>query len=156
MRWDGAATLSAGAFHDVEGYAFDTPDEGIVAATPSRIAWRSMTGGDWDGVIARIDAPRDALLRVQTPQISAAIPVESLAEGPTLLHDDKPLRDLEIRRLPLDPGPIGWHGTFRDPAPRPGWNAYWVRVRQWDGAYAWSSPIFVDLGSASRHGGTSP
>jgi hypothetical protein len=145
MRWDGAATLSQGGFHDVEGYAFDTPDEGIVTVSPKRIAWRSMTGGDWDGVIARIDAPAHAVLAVETPQISAAVPVGALARGATLLHDARPLRDLEIRRLPRDPGPLGWQGSFRDPAPRPGWNAYWVRIRQWDGAYAWSSPIFVDL-----------
>ncbi|MBM3627062.1 MAG: hypothetical protein FJX21_04515 [Alphaproteobacteria bacterium] len=146
MRWDGAATLSEGGFHDVEGHAFDTPDEGIVATTPSRIAWRSMTGGDWDGVIARIDAPAHAVLSVETPQISAAVPVGALARGPTRFQDAKPLRELEIQRLPCDPGPPGWQGVFRDPSPPTGWSAYWVRVRQWDGACAWSSPIFAEIG----------
>jgi hypothetical protein len=28
-----------------------------------------------------------------------------------------------------------------------GGHAYWVRVRQVDGAYAWSTPIFVTLES---------
>lgn len=145
MRWDGTATLSAGRFSDVEGYAFDTPDEGLLSATAGRIEWRSMTGGDWDGIVARIDAPDDAILSVHTPQISTAVPVATLAAGPTRVADDEPLREIEIRRLPVDPGPTDWQGMFRDPSGRPGWNAYWVRVRQWDGAYAWSSPIFVRL-----------
>jgi hypothetical protein len=145
MRWDGTATLSSGRFDAVEGYAFDTPDEGLVGVTSDRIEWRSMTGGDWDGVVARVDAPADAILSVHTPQISTSVPISALAGGPTRLADALPLRELEIRRLPADPGPSAWQGTFRDPASRPGWNAYWVRVRQWDGAYAWSSPIFVRL-----------
>jgi hypothetical protein len=145
MRWDGTATLSSGRFEAVEGYAFDTPDEGLVGVTSDRIEWRSMTGGDWDGFVARVDAPADAILSVHTPQISTSVPVGALAGGPTRLADALPLRELEIRRLPADPGPSAWQGTFRDPAGRPGWNAYWVRVRQWDGAHAWSSPIFVRL-----------
>jgi hypothetical protein len=151
MCWDGHAALSAGTFADAEGHAFDTPDEGILSARPKRIDWRSATGGDWDGITVRIDAPDDAIFTVQTPQISTAVPVGKLAVGPTYLSDRRPHRELEIRRLPRDPGPTAWQGTFRDPAGVPGWNAYWVRVRQWDGAFAWSSPIFVRLpGEAAR------
>ncbi len=145
MRWDGSATLSAGAFADAEGYAFDTPDEGLTLIERSRLEWCSATGGDWDGVVARVVAPADAVLTVQTAQISATVPMGALADGPTRLADDTPLRELEISRLPVDPGPSSWAGQFRDPAGQPGWNAYWVRVRQWNGAFAWSSPIFVRL-----------
>ena len=142
MRWDGSAALSHGRFGAPEPYALDTPDEGIVDAGPQRIAWRSMTGGDWDGIVVPIEALDDAVLSIHTPQISASVP---LAELPAHFADSKPLRELEIRRLPADLGASRWAGTWRDPAPGPGWNAYWVRVRQWDGAYAWSSPIFVRL-----------
>jgi len=142
MRWDGSAALSQGRFGLPEPYALDTPDEGIVDAGAQRVAWRSMTGGDWDGIVVPIDAPDDAALSIHTPQISATVP---LAKLPAHFADSTPLRELEIRRLPADLGPANWAGTWRDPAPQPGWNAYWVRVRQWDGAFAWSSPIFVRL-----------
>jgi hypothetical protein len=145
MRWDGAATLSAGSFADAAGHAFDTPDEGLTRVEPQRLEWRSMTGGDWDGVSARIDAPGDAVLAVETPQISVRVPVASLAAGPARFADARPARELEIMRLPADLGPMAWRGVFRDPDARPGWNAYWVRVRQWNGGFAWSSPIFVRL-----------
>jgi hypothetical protein len=150
MRWDGSATLSAGTFAEAEGYAFDTPDEGLTMTQSRRLEWRSMTGGDWDGVIVRVDAPGDTILTVQTAQISATLPVGALATGPTRLADDVPLRELEIRRLPRDLGASSWNGTFRDPAGVPGWNAYWVRVRQWNGAFAWSSPIFARLPGGSE------
>jgi hypothetical protein len=149
MRWDGSATLSGGRFLDAEGYAFDTPDEGILSVAERRIGWRSMTGGDWDGVIARVDARDDATLTVETAQISACVPIGALASGPARFADLRPLRELEIRRLPQLPGPSSWSGTFRDPSGVPGWNAYWFRVRQWNGGFAWSSPIFVHLPGGS-------
>jgi hypothetical protein len=145
MNWDGHATLSAGVFHDPEGYAFDTPDEGIVESDAMRIAWRSATGGDWDGVIARVDAPNFAVVAIDTPQISVAVPLARLREGPVSFADTRPERELALRFLPADLGPSSWRGELRDPTPRPGWNAYWFRVRQWDGAIAWSSPIFARL-----------
>jgi len=146
MRWDGHALLSEGRFLDAQGYAFDTPDEGITAVSDRRIDWRSMTGGDWDGITAIVEAPQDALIEVSTPQISTSVPLVSLIAGPALVRDEVPLRELEVRLLPRDLGPLSWQGTFRDPDGQPGWNAYWVRVRQWDGAYAWSSPTFARLG----------
>ncbi len=145
MTWDGHATLSAGAFAEPEGYAFDTPDEGIVASDARRIAWRSATGGDWDGVIARVDAPDGANLAIDTAQMSVAVPLARLREGPVSFADARPDREIALRFLPADPGPASWRGEFRDPNPRPGWNAYWFRARQWDGAIAWSSPIFARL-----------
>jgi len=102
-----------------------------------------MTGGDWDGIVVPLEAADDAVLSIRTPQISATVPVAKL---PAHFGDSKPLRELELRRLPAILGASNWAGTWRDPAPQPGWNAYWVRVRQWDGAYAWSSPIFVRMG----------
>ncbi|MCM0021685.1 MAG: DUF3604 domain-containing protein, partial [Tagaea sp.] len=145
MTWDGHATLSAGAFHDAQGHAFDTPDEGIVANDARRIAWRSATGGDWDGIVATIDAPDDTVLAFDTPPLSIAVPLARLRAGPFALAETRPAREIAMRFLPESPGPSSWRGEFRDPAPRPGWNAYWFRVRQWDGSTAWSSPIFVRL-----------
>lgn len=150
MCWDGSARLSAGTFSNPEGYAFDTPDEGIVSATARRIDWRSMTGGDWDGIVVRIDAPDDAVLDVATAQISASVPISALKSRPARFADERPLRELEVLRLPADLGPCAWCGTFRDPSPMAGWNAYWFRVRQWNGAIAWSSPIFTQLPGVSR------
>jgi hypothetical protein len=150
MRWDGFATLSAGRFLDVAGWADDTADEGVTRWNAECVEWRSTTGGDWDGVIVEIDAPDDALLHVHTAQLSMALPLSRLGQGPVTLAETTPHRELDLRRLPIDQGPLDWSGGFTDAAPVAGWNAYWVRIRQADGAFAWSTPVFVELeGGAS-------
>jgi hypothetical protein len=145
MIWDGSVALDHGRFAEAEGYAFDTPDEGIEIAEDRRIVWRSTTGGDWDGIVARLIGAGGAELSIVTPQMSARVPVASLARGPARVADAAPARELEIRLLPADPGPSEARFEFRDPDPAAGWNAYWVRVRQWDGGFCWSSPIFVEV-----------
>jgi hypothetical protein len=150
MNWDGSATLSTGEFANAQAYALDTPDEGIVAAAAHKIVWRSATGGDWDGITADLTAPDDATIAIDTPQISIAVPVSRLRQGPVSFADEVPNREIELRFLPQDPGPASWRGEFRDGAMKPGWNAYWFRVRQWDGGIAWSSPIFVNMTGTTR------
>ncbi|MBL0930582.1 MAG: hypothetical protein IBJ15_10740, partial [Alphaproteobacteria bacterium] len=71
-------------------------------------------------------------------------------KGPAVFADEIPHRELELRFLPKDLGPSSWRGEFRDGAMKPGWNAYWFRVRQWDGGIAWSSPIFVEMTGTPR------
>ena len=60
-------------------------------------------------------------------------------------EDASPMRRVELRRLPARMPALGWRGRFDDPTPPQGAHAYWVRVRQADGAYAWTTPIFVTL-----------
>ncbi|MEP6701582.1 MAG: hypothetical protein ABJB04_01245, partial [Betaproteobacteria bacterium] len=60
-----------------------------------------------------------------------------------------PMRKVELRRLPEQMPPLGWRGHFEDLLPPDGDHAYWVRVRQSDGAYAWSTPIFTTLAAES-------
>jgi len=38
--------------------------------------------------------------------------------------------------------------TFTDPEPNDGMNRYYVRVEQVDGNMAWSSPVWVTVGSS--------
>jgi hypothetical protein len=41
---------------------------------------------------------------------------------------------------------MGWAGSCQDELAPAGEHAYWLRVAQDDGAYAWSSPIYVTVG----------
>ncbi|MEP6703122.1 MAG: hypothetical protein ABJB04_09020, partial [Betaproteobacteria bacterium] len=65
-----------------------------------------------------------------------------------------PMRKVELRRLPEKMPPLGWRGHFEDPLPPDGDHAYWVRIRQSDGAYAWSTPIFTTLDAKPAPGPT--
>jgi hypothetical protein len=87
-----------------------------------------------------------------------------------------PARKVELRRLPHAMPALGWRGRFEDrlanppsdplsvplsdpppgplsqasPASAPITHAYWIRVRQADGEYAWSTPIFVTIDPSSE------
>jgi len=68
-----------------------------------------------------------------------------LRTHPRVVEAKQPARKVELRRLPRTMPAPGWRGTFEDPHPPSGPHAYWIRVRQADGHFAWSTPIFTTL-----------
>ncbi len=145
MVWDGGLEVEEGRILEARGWAFDTPEEGIVAQGPGGVAWRSVTAGDWDGVILRLEETAATVLTIATGPLACRLPLAGLGEAPRLIALEEPMRRLELRRLPRVPPPSSWSGTVRDPDPTPGERAYWLRVRQSDGEQAWSSPVWVTL-----------
>jgi hypothetical protein len=145
MAWDGELRIEGAQVTAAAPWAFDTPDEGLTHIGADRVAWRSVTAGDWDGVVLTLDRLDQALLTFCTEPLSVQCPLGALGPSGWQQEQQTPWRCLEIRRLPAEDPPATFSGVFVDPAPRPGWHAYWVRVRQLDGAYAWSTPIYLEL-----------
>lgn len=145
MVWDGGLVVEQRRILEARGWALDTPEEGVTAQGQDAIAWRSLTAGDWDGVILRLEeTPRTTLAFTAGP-LTCRLPLATLGEAPRLIAREDPMRRLELRRLPRVPPPATWSGMVRDPDRSPGELAYWLRVRQSDGEQAWSSPIWVTL-----------
>ncbi len=147
--WDGSLELAGGTIRSVEGYAFDTPAEGIVAWDARTVRWTSKTTGDEDGVILELDAPASATLTFHTGLASFTLPLSAITARPYVVDAGGVRQQVALLRLPLHPYPAEASLEFTDEGWQPGWNAYWVRVRQWDGARAWSSPIYVRRSSPS-------
>lgn len=145
MQWDGELTVKGARILSAQPWAFDTPDEGLRETTPDRVRWRSITAGDWDGCVIELDDPGRAELLFASEPMTVQTRLQALGHEPMLFEADRPERKLELRRLPTTLPGLGWRGAFTDPDPAPGDHAYWIRVRQCDGAYAWSTPIFVTL-----------
>jgi hypothetical protein len=145
MAWDGELRIEGARIVAAQDWAFDTPDEGVRAVESSRVAWRSITAGDWDGVVLELDSVDTAQLTFVTEPMTVRAALRDLAAAPTTFHAESPQRRVELRRLPSTMPAWSWRGAFEDDAPQPGAHAYWVRVRQADGALAWSTPIFVML-----------
>jgi len=57
MQWDGELRVSGARIVAATDWATDTPDEGVRERSASLIAWRSITAGDWDGVLLELDDP---------------------------------------------------------------------------------------------------
>ena len=147
MQWDGELRIAGARILAAHPWAFDTPDEGLRAISDTRVAWRSLTAGDWDGLVLDLDRFDGAEVTFVTAPMTLQSRIEDLAAHPRTFDASAPTRCVELRRLPARLPPLGWRGRFDDPAPVDGVHAYWVRVRQADGAYAWSTPIFVTLES---------
>ncbi len=144
MAWDGALRVDGTRIAAVSGYAFDTPDEGVLASDESSVRWRSITAGDWDGIVLDL-AARAGEIAFATEPMTIRTRLDDIGPAGRRFDAGNPERSLELRWLPERDPPGSVRTTFADPAPLPGTHAYWVRVRQADGALAWSSPIFVTL-----------
>ena len=145
MIWDGELRVRNARILDAQGYAFDTADEGFLDVSAERVAWRSITAGDWDGAILELDRPDHAELVLATAPMNVRVRLASVDASGRRFEAGSPERCVELKRLPAAMPATSFAGRFADPAPAPGEHAYWVRVRQADGAYAWSTPIFVTL-----------
>lgn len=141
--WDGWLSLDKGRILEAKGYALDSQAECVRRENERRVSWVSSTAGDEDGVILRLDAPRDASLVFSSPQITFSVPLSEVFEAP-VVRDVGGL-DLRVRveRLPIGTGTRDARFTFFDQEIPRGLSAYYVRALQVDGAKAWSSPVYV-------------
>ncbi len=145
MCWDGQLHVAGARILQVEPWAFDTADEGITGHGDAHVQWTSVTAGDWDGVILTLDKVDGASIAFNSGPMTVSCAAQAVESGGWRTELQSPWRMLEIRRLPTSETARRSRLSFVDPAPVPGRHAYWVRIRQVDGAYAWSTPIFFDI-----------
>jgi hypothetical protein len=145
MVWDGGLRVEGTRIEAVADYALDTPDEGVVARDAQGIRWRSITAGDWDGVILDLAERGRGEIAFATEPMTLRARLDAIGPGGARFEASQPDRHVELRWLPERDPPRSLRATLADPEPAAGTHAYWVRVRQGDGAIAWSSPIFVTL-----------
>ena len=84
------------------------------------------------------------MLAFATEPLTIRTPLARLGPAGRRFEATNPARALELRWLPERMPAADLAHAFHDRSPPSGEHAYWVRVRQVDGAFAWSSPIFVD------------
>lgn len=152
MVWDGHLRVAGARITNVSGYAFDTPAEGLGDWTETVVNWRSITAGDWDGVVLELDQSSSLAGRLDfaTGPMTFTVPLDELEERPFVVDATDPCRTVRMERLPTGLPTTSCAGSVVDPDPYPGCNAYWLRVLQHDGAQAWSSPVFATYASAPQ------
>lgn len=145
VRWDGRLTVDKGAFIDVDGYAFDTPSEGLRGVEQQEIRWESVTTGDADGVTFGIDDGAGATLSFETDVLAHCIGVDELRQGPVTVD----CGGVDMR-VTFEQAPSATQRDvtvqLQDDTPPAGTHPYWVRVTQVDGQKAWVSPFYVTIG----------
>ena len=144
--WDGSVKLSAGRILEAEGHAFDSAAEGIREVGEQRVSWESVTTGDEDGVVLKIDAPDEAVLHFESPVLVHDVSLLEIRSGPLAVEAEGIDVKVVFELLPRGVG-REVNFTYREPDLPNGSYPYWVRVVQVDGAKAWASPIYVTIES---------
>lgn len=144
VRWDGSLEIDTGQILEVQEYAFDTPAEGVDTVTEQAVTWTSVTTGDADGIILKLDAPPETNLNFKTPVLNRSVSLQEINDSPVVTDVGGIDMKVTFERLPLGIGrEVAF--TFREPALPTGCHPYWIRVLQTDGAKAWASPIYVTI-----------
>jgi hypothetical protein len=152
VTWDGAIHLDGVQIQKVRPVGFDSPLDGIVEQQPDRVAFRSRTTGDMDGLDLWLDTAGQGRLSFESPAGSCQVDLETL-DGPATFD----LGGLEMRicveRYPerLTGLTLSLHREIRPP--RDSLTPYLVKVVQGDGHMAWSSPIYVQAQTAGGSSG---
>ncbi|MFH1571258.1 MAG: DUF3604 domain-containing protein, partial [Gemmatimonadota bacterium] len=141
--WDGHLELSEGRIAAVAPYAFDSAAECICEHTARRVAWRSVTSGDEDGVILTLEAAPSACLRFRSAIACFDLALTSLDEGPRVVPAGGVDLQVRVEYLPLGVQGRSCAFQFTDPEPPVGCTPYYVRLTQVDGARAWTSPFYI-------------
>ena len=142
-RWDGTLAVEGGRILAVEGYAFDSPAEGVQDWDAKGVSWRSITTGDSDGIIVTLEAQAHTLLAVDTPLVSTEITWSDLSDGSKRISAGGLDLELTIERRPIGLKARRFSANFRPASSPAGEQAYWIRVLQRDGAKAWTSPWYI-------------
>ena len=143
--WHGGLGLSEGKILSATPLNMYAAKYGIVEHKADRIAWRSITAGQEEGVLLTLDAPDDARIRfdagparfdfslgeVRGEDIQRDFGGVDQMVRATTLHSDGEVADATVDFVEDDLGP--------------GEHAYFIRVVQADFHRAWSSPIYVEL-----------
>ncbi len=141
--WDGSLVLDKGRIVHAEGYAFDSVAEGITSWDSKRVEWRSITTGDTDGILVQVEAPDDAQFHFTSAPKSFSLPLRNVQEEPVVFAVGGIRQRIVVQRLSGEKGPRTVEFSYTDTAMPEGWNAYYVRVLQQNGALAWSSPLYI-------------
>jgi hypothetical protein len=150
VDWSGHLQVRQGRIVAVRPVAFDRADEGITRLTNQRVAWRSTTGGDGDGLILTVDGD-DAVLDIVTPPLSLECRVAEIGFTPRVYPAGGVNQRVVIAETTFPPGPDSWEFKYEADQFAPGVHPYWLRVIQEDGHMAWSSPIYVEVTGSQQN-----
>ena len=147
-HWHGGLRVDKGKIEEPRNWQVDNLEEGIQSVDERNLRWLSRTTGDADGVEFRLSGGEDTMLFFETDVVSFEVKLDAIGAVPYVVGAGGVRQQVEVQRISPIPGDPGANITFNvsENDFRDGWNPYFVRLMQEDGALAWSSPIFVKKG----------
>jgi hypothetical protein len=144
--WDGELRLEGGRILMAEPFAFDSAAEEITSWDENRVAWKSVTSGDEDGLILGVEGDGETRIHFNSGIASFEVSLAELEQGVHRVPAGGVDLQVEVEYLPLGLQDRACRFEFTDENPLPGCQPYYVRLTQTDGARAWSSPFYIQNG----------
>ena len=145
MNWHGELRIDGGSIVDAQPLNIFTAKYGITERSDDRVAWRSVTSGQEEGLLLELDAPDQATIAFAAGPADLSFRLGE-ARGDDLRWDLGGLEQwVRASTLHTSGDVLDAEFAFVDETAAPGERAYWVRVEQTDNHRAWSSPIYVTV-----------
>lgn len=138
--WSGGLSLSRGRIVDAEEFGFDHPEQGIRRQSEKDLQWDGASSGNYQGVRLSVTGTDGGTMSISTVPVSTELSVDDL--GREIVTGEQTNHHLEISRVG-EPDRSDVSAEFTLDLPASGVSPYYVRVRQYDGEMAWSSPIYT-------------
>ena len=146
--WDGLLKIVDNRLLSVEGFAFDSPSEGIQNWNGEEVSWKSITTGDEDGLILTLDKESKGSIKFETGPVTCEVSIDDLKKGPVTKEAGGVGQEVVFELAPPKEGlsrEVTWQMELspREHDAIDGVIPYHLRILQVDGHRAWTSPWFV-------------
>jgi hypothetical protein len=148
-EWDGSLRLEGNTLTAVEGFAFDSPAEGIQSWDSENVQWKSITTGDEDGLLLTLEKANAGSIEFVTDVMTCSVSLADLAGGPQTFEAGGIEQQVVFEWAPPNtlPREAVWEAKValaQDLAVE-GVIPLHLRITQTDGHRAWTSPWFVSV-----------
>ncbi|MEM6991713.1 MAG: DUF3604 domain-containing protein [Myxococcota bacterium] len=142
--WDGEVLVEGAKIVRAEPFAFDSPADGIDVQGDHRVAVRSRTTGDIDGLDLWLDQAQTGRVRFDNGVGPIEVDLGALHSAPVRKELGGLDLHLAVQRYPESPEQraVALQHTYAQPAGSS--TPLWVRATQTDGHMAWASPIYLE------------
>src|SRR5690606_29896443 len=139
---DGRVRVEGARIERVEGFAFDSPADGVLEQDEHELRLRSRTTGDVDGLDLWLDQAGRGRLVFESEIGRLEVELAAL-DGRGVTHSFGGL-DLHARVHRYPEAPIARMLTLSREVEASGGQPLLVKAVQTDGHMAWASPVYVD------------
>jgi hypothetical protein len=142
--WTGEISLDKGRIISYKPFSFSKNGlETLTRISSRRLHWTSYTVGDSKGVLLRVDVPEDAVFTFQSVPKVFTFRLRDVSRDPFIVDAGGIDQMISVREDSPEQAPMDLEFEYIDYDITEGVNPYWVKVHQWDGKMAWSSPLFI-------------
>ncbi len=148
--WNGSLSIDGNKLTSVDGYAFDSPAEGIEDWSDRSVTWSSITSGDEDGLVLTLAEELTGTLSFQTGPLTHRFDLKELSAAPLVFELGGVEQQVVFEKAP-QPDALAQDVAWKlDVSPRVsdainGQVPLHLRIQQLDGHRAWTSAWFVKV-----------